>query len=51
MGFDHSSVDAINGDGTWLLMTTSEGSEPKFPRGDRVSVDPRPEAAGKRLRA
>lgn len=31
MGFDHFSVDAINGDGTWLPTTKPEGSEPKQP--------------------
>ena len=51
MGFDHSSVNAINGDGIWLPTTTPEGSEPKFSRGDRVSVDPRRVAGGARLRA
>ena len=29
MGFDHSSVDAINGDGIWLPTTKPEGLEPK----------------------
>jgi len=40
MGFDQSSVDAINGDGTWLPTTTFEGLEPEFPRCERGSVDP-----------